>query len=333
MAASELISVIVPVYRVEDYLDRCIKSIVNQTYQNLEIILVDDGSPDQCPKICDMWSRKDSRIWVIHKENGGVSSARNAGLRIATGDWISFVDSDDWIHPQFFETLHLQATKRPSANIIAVNMDRVKEEKPYSAIKPEEIEFHSISVDSIFHNKTIRNYVWGRLYCRESIKGRVFDETLLFGEDSIFNAQLFADDAVTVLYSSERMYYYFQRDDSAVHQFSLPQLVLLFEKYLDLSLKESREYPKSYYTMEAMKRALSARYGLQFDSKHKEKKEELDLILKNSSKDLRSFSCVSFKNKLIFSAFSFSPQLYRLYRVINDPTLLKWEKEIRKQWR
>lgn len=94
MNEAPLISVIVPVYKVEQYLDRCVQSIVDQTYKNLEIILVDDGSPDNCPAMCDAWAAKDSRIRVIHKENGGVASARNVGLDNAVGQYISFVDSD-----------------------------------------------------------------------------------------------------------------------------------------------------------------------------------------------------------------------------------------------
>lgn len=102
----EMISVIVPVYKVEKYLDRCISSIANQTYKNLEIILIDDGSPDRCPQMCDEWEKKDSRIKVIHKENGGASAARNAGLKAATGQYIAFVDSDDWIEPDMYEKLY-----------------------------------------------------------------------------------------------------------------------------------------------------------------------------------------------------------------------------------
>lgn len=93
----ELVSIIVPIYKVEEYLNRCIDSIVKQTYKNIEIILVDDGSPDRCPQICDEWALRDKRIRVIHKENGGLSSARNAGIRKAQGDYILFVDSDDYI--------------------------------------------------------------------------------------------------------------------------------------------------------------------------------------------------------------------------------------------
>ena len=100
-----LISVIVPVYKVEQYLDKCVESIVNQTYRNLEIILVDDGSPDNCPAMCDGWAKRDYRIKVIHKANGGLSDARNAGIAVASGEFIGFVDSDDWVAPFFYERL------------------------------------------------------------------------------------------------------------------------------------------------------------------------------------------------------------------------------------
>lgn len=106
MMNTPLISVIVPIYNVEDYLHRCVDSIINQTYKNLEIILVDDGSPDNCGRICDEYAKKDSRIVVIHRKNGGLSAARNSGLEICKGEYIGFVDSDDCIHPQMYELLY-----------------------------------------------------------------------------------------------------------------------------------------------------------------------------------------------------------------------------------
>lgn len=96
-----LISVIVPIYKVEKYLDRCIQSIINQTYKNLEIILVDDGSPDNCPKMCDEWAKKDKRIKVIHKENGGLSDARNNGIETSNGEYLTFIDSDDYVDQEY----------------------------------------------------------------------------------------------------------------------------------------------------------------------------------------------------------------------------------------
>ena len=101
----DLISVIVPIYRVEAYLEQCIQSIRNQTYKNLEIILVDDGSDDQCPQICDRYARVDERIKVVHKVNGGLDSARKAGIIAASGKYIGYVDGDDWIEPEMYEQL------------------------------------------------------------------------------------------------------------------------------------------------------------------------------------------------------------------------------------
>lgn len=100
------ISVIVPVYKVEAYLDRCVRSVLDQTYTDYEMILVDDGSPDNCGAMCDAWAEKDHRIRVIHKENGGLSDARNAGVKNSAGEWITFVDSDDYVHPKMLEALY-----------------------------------------------------------------------------------------------------------------------------------------------------------------------------------------------------------------------------------
>lgn len=113
----EKISIIVPVFRVEKYINRCVDSILAQSYKNLEIILVDDGSDDACPLICDEYMKKDKRVKVVHKNNGGLSSARNAGLAIATGDFIGFVDSDDWIHPDMYAILHKTLVKNKDCQI------------------------------------------------------------------------------------------------------------------------------------------------------------------------------------------------------------------------
>lgn len=105
------VSIIIPVYNVESYIDECLNSVVNQTYQNLEIILVDDGSPDKCPQICDNWVEKDNRIKVVHKKNGGLSSARNAGMDVATGSFLMFVDSDDFIEKTWLRICYNHRSK------------------------------------------------------------------------------------------------------------------------------------------------------------------------------------------------------------------------------
>src|SRR5699024_9505401 len=117
LIARDIVSVIVPLYKVERYIDRCVDSIVSQTYTDLEIILVNDGSPDNCGSIADAYAEKDDRIRVIHKKNGGLSDARNAGMQLATGTYTMFVDSDDWIEPKMVETM-VEMSKRYAAQVV-----------------------------------------------------------------------------------------------------------------------------------------------------------------------------------------------------------------------
>lgn len=120
------ISVIVPIYRVEKYLPACIDSILNQTFTDFELILVDDGSPDRCPEICDETAKRDARVRVIHQANQGLSAARNAGIEAARGAWLSFVDSDDYIAPQFYEKLY-QTAQRTDADCVMCSVQNVDE--------------------------------------------------------------------------------------------------------------------------------------------------------------------------------------------------------------
>lgn len=180
-----MISVIVPVYKVEAYLEKCVDSICRQTYKDLEIILVDDGSPDRCPQICDEYATKDNRIKVIHKDNGGLSSARNAGLDIARGEFISFVDSDDTIHSQMMEVL-LSLIERK--DIAICGHQEVKE--PHTSQKNETLRKNEPLRDKdlwieIFCK--LNNAAWNKLYRKRLIGQLRFPIELLHGEDLIFN--------------------------------------------------------------------------------------------------------------------------------------------------
>ena len=161
-----LISVIVPVYNVEKYLDQCVESIVNQTYKNLEIILVDDGSPDNCPAICDEWAKKDERIVVIHKNNGGLSSARNAGLDVAHGEYIGFVDSDDYIDSDMYEQL-LNAITDEDAELSCCGRRIVDEQ---SSVQCDRYTHERTSyigndiVKSLFYGNEFDEAMWDKLY-------------------------------------------------------------------------------------------------------------------------------------------------------------------------
>ncbi len=187
MSIDSLISVIVPIYKVEKYLNECIRSIINQTYRNLEIILVDDGSPDYCPQICDDWAKKDGRILVIHKENGGLSSARNAGLDVCTGEYISFIDSDDWIDPCFYEVL-LSEIKKSESDIA---MCAIIAEYPNGHRK----KIEGLNADCVFFQKElIHNF----LYHRKHLCGGVVDK--------LYRKEVFKDVRFPIGLNSEDRY-------------------------------------------------------------------------------------------------------------------------------
>ncbi|MDY4231551.1 MAG: glycosyltransferase [Candidatus Faecousia sp.] len=173
----DLISVIVPVYNVEAYLDKCISSIVNQTYRNLEIILVDDGSPDNCPAMCDAWKEKDSRIVVLHKENGGLSDARNAGMGAAHGEFISFIDGDDWIEPRFFEILQHELEAQ-NADVAAVRYrlcwegDACERQSAYEHVT---VYDRQTAMRMLIQNQ-IKQVVWNKLYRSAQIRDIPFEK-------------------------------------------------------------------------------------------------------------------------------------------------------------
>lgn len=208
-----MISVIVPVYNVEKYLHKCVDSIINQTYKDLEIILVDDGSPDNCPKICDEYAQKDNRIKVIHKENGGVSSARNVGLISAQGEFVQFIDSDDFIKEQMIEKL-ISSLHETSSDIVvcrAITYYDSGKEKIQKNDKWEEVLNRDDAAKLIFSE--MNNAMWNKLFKKELAEGILFEEGRTFGEDPYFLAQIL-NKSKKVSFVSEELYYYRQRENS-----------------------------------------------------------------------------------------------------------------------
>ncbi len=187
----DLISIIVPIYNVEKYLNKCIESIVNQTYENIEIILIDDGSNDNSGIICDEYAKKDNRIIVVHKENGGVSSARNKGLKIAKGEWISFVDADDWIEQIFCQTL-LNKVTQEQADIALCGYNRITDnriEKINANNQEVFLNSNEYLVKSL-NPQTGFGFCHMRLIKKEVLKSISFNERIEVGEDALFNIQL-----------------------------------------------------------------------------------------------------------------------------------------------
>ena len=218
---NEKISVIVPVYKVEKYLDRCVQSIAEQTYENLEIILVDDGSPDHCGVLCDAWAQKDPRVKVVHKKNGGLSSARNAGVAVSTGAYVGFVDSDDYIHPQMYEKLYA-ALAETGADISICGCDYVDDAtgapdlnmRARSPLKEDVLSqkqaYHKIShvVDGYGFYVT----AWNKLYPRWVFDRLQFKEGFVH-EDEFFVHHLFGC-CSRVATIPDALYLYVQRSGS-----------------------------------------------------------------------------------------------------------------------
>lgn len=206
MINKPLISVIVPVYDVEDCLRECIDSIVMQTYDHLEIILVDDGSPDQCPMICDAYAEKDSRVVVLHKKNGGLSDARNAGLDSCKGEYIAFVDSDDKVHPRFIEILY--------KNLINNTADISFCSRTYDDFEVGNLESSCFDFNHfyrVFSKKEDKIVVWNKLYKAEVWKDIRF-EVGRFHEDEFIFHHLYHNK--NFCYVPAKLYYYRKREGS-----------------------------------------------------------------------------------------------------------------------
>lgn len=209
-----LISVIVPVYNVEKYLEECLDSIIKQTYKKLQIILIDDGSIDNSGKICDSYQAEDDRINVIHKDNGGLSDARNKGLKIAKGDYLAFVDSDDFITKDYVEYL-LKILEKYNADVSVCSKQNFIDG---GTIKKKDEEAEVVvytgiaAMENLLYQKNIENSAWGKLYKASLFKDIYYPVGKLYEDLGTTYKVLYK--AKKVIWSSEKKYFYRQRDDS-----------------------------------------------------------------------------------------------------------------------
>ena len=214
MATAPKISVIVPIYKVEQYLSRCLDSILAQTFRDFELILVDDGSPDNCGAICDAYAEKYDFITVIHKENGGLSDARNHGIDIAKGAYLSFIDSDDWVTPDFLENLY-NAILQTGCRMSICNVmwhDGEKELVSYSYRPATECK---IAVGADMYESLYRPSAWNKLYERSIFQTLRYPKGKLYEDAYIYHEILAQLDSLA--YTGTDGYFYFQREDSIVH--------------------------------------------------------------------------------------------------------------------
>lgn len=215
----EKVSIIVPVYKVEKYLSRCVDSLLKQTYRNIEIILVDDGSPDRSPALCDEYARRDGRVKVIHQKNQGVSAARNAGIRAAIGAWIQFVDSDDWLEPDYTEKLY-EGTAEHEVDLVIAEVKGVNEKGETGRRVPERTE--------VIDCKTFVERFWmfleggllsspcDKLFRRERMI-HLFDPEMSCGEDLHFNMNFMQNARKISFVQSDGYCYWMPQSGASVH--------------------------------------------------------------------------------------------------------------------
>lgn len=308
-----LISIVVPVYKVENYLHRCVESILKQTYENLEIILVDDGSPDHSPVICDKFANLDNRIKVIHKENGGVSSAWNAGLKICKGDYIGFVDSDDWIREKMYEKLlnMIISYKADIAMCNAFSNDNTNfNEKEYKRKILSRDEFMPLILKD-----AIGSQLWKKLYSRHLLENIYFKEGKTTQDMQV--SHLIFSRANKLAWTEEPLYYYYESRPDNISNHSAGKFRGSMYRALaniDRYNFANKEYPEC--KDEVLDKAVSFSLGAFALSKTEDRKnysEDLRTIgefLKGQRKEILKSKEINLWRKLVLNIVLVSPRSY-----------------------
>lgn len=319
----DLITVIVPVYNVAEYLPRCINSIINNTYTELEIICINDGSTDTSLEILQSFAKKDSRIEIIDKINGGLSSARNDGIKKASGEYVAFIDSDDWISEYYFEYLYT-AIKDNNADIAVCNFTRTSNNSALD--NPVHYNARNISIEEMFSSHKLKSYVWRRLYKASVIHDIWFDVNAKI-EDSVYNLDvLVKNEKLMVAYVDEVLYAYFIREGSLVTKIGEKEVLDLANHSLDYCKREKRKEIRSIIAEDAIKRALSSRYVLKL-------KGELSYMELANDTLKEAIQYVAVNKKMWFWILYKCAWMYRLFRLLDDPTMFTYEKVMRQRYK
>ncbi len=226
-----LVSVIIPVYKAEKYLARCIESVIGQSYPKLEIILVDDGSPDSCPSICDNYEKQDKRVVVIHKKNGGLSSARNAGIKIAKGKYLFFLDADDFINYNALKEMVYEAEKNQS-EIVVAGLEKVSEDVE-KFVENQILQVKFIKIDNtVFFEQKISNHSCGKLFQKALFDHISFPEGRNY--EDVATSYLIFDKATNISYTKVGLYYYRITPNGISNTFSKKNLDDFMQAYNEI---------------------------------------------------------------------------------------------------
>lgn len=319
----ELISIIIPAYNVEKYIEQCLNSVLNQTYENLEIIVLNDGSTDNTKQIIDSFADRDYRLKIIHKENTGVSDTRNIGLEIAKGDYIGFVDSDDEIKPEMYQTLLSDITNN-EADIAHCGFELITKTstKVFNGTNEIHIQSQKKAITSLLKGDIFEPSIWNKLYKKHVLKNLKFDKEIKFNEDLLFNVEAFKQ-SQKIVFHDVPLYKYKYNENSAsrntniytIQQSVLKVTEILNEKLSDLNIEEIRS---QFYVNK-----LISIYRALYDT-HQSKTvlgNDVRKLLKESTNKYLDFRTLYLK----FSLLYFS-KMYTFSRLVYDKTIGKNKK-------
>lgn len=311
-----LISVIIPVYNTEQYLSRCLDSVIASDYRNLEVICIDDGSTDNSLMVLREYATKDDRIKVVDVPNGGVSKARNIGLDQANGEYITFIDSDDWIHKAFFNILVncIEIYKVDIAVCHFIRNVRFSQANIVSADALPKIHNGKSGLES----HTIKSYIGGHVYKRNLLLNHHFDENVKISEDTLFNIELFANNPniKTVLIDIE-LYYYNNRHGSAMNTCNGLDFKSLSYIYLDRVEQADDKYVAGIYLNDAFKNTFAVRYLTRMTAE-KQLKGEICELLKRCLQIEKTKKPLPFKKAFVYKLMSHFPIIYTLFRRVKE---------------
>ena len=312
---SILISVIIPVYNTEKYVGRCLESVINNTYDNLEVICVNDGSTDNSLDVLKQYQNKDFRIKIIDIPNGGVSNARNIGLDKATGDFIAFIDSDDWIHRQYFSTL-LSCQKRYDADVVACNFNKVDAFVEDENLIINEVIMSQFSRSTLQMRKMMMAYIWGKLYRAELLNKVRFDKDVAVCEDLVFSIDILCNKKVNSLgFADANLYYYFNRESSASNTCDQIERAKAGEALIKRAKATASKKTQGVYLDEAFRLLIKARYEI-LKTSNRGQLTSVNEMINNWLMTEKKLMPLDKRKAMVYKIFAKHPLVYKNYRKI-----------------
>ena len=311
------ISVIIPVYNVEDYLDRCLQSVLMNTYSELEVICVNDGSTDRSPLILKKWQAQDSRVIVVSQENKGLPEARNSGLEVMTGDYTAFIDADDWVHPQYFQAL-LDCMEETGADMAVSGVRRFRADEDVDIDPNVELPRRKLTAEAFYKNGYARYVIWGRLLRRRDTKHLRFPPEVDANQDNLYNLKLIASWKHPNVYEIDApLYYYLNRPKSLSKLRTYEEILQISDWYVkyerDPYHKRTGEWGR-FLLLNSISKTTYCRDEA-YAHKDREVIRKSNRLLNRMMADLLRDRTIRPHDKVILSLKILFPHLFRCYRI------------------